>query len=69
LDFQLVKQAVALAMYRDGASGGVLRMATVDKNGTHREQFRQDRLGDLPTFAEPERFGMLPKHIEQHPLA
>lgn len=32
----LVKQAVSLAMSRDGSSGGVVRMVTIDKEGSHR---------------------------------
>lgn len=33
---EVVKNAVALATYRDGSSGGVIRLAVIDKDGTRR---------------------------------
>ncbi|EDV24245.1 Proteasome subunit beta type-6 [Trichoplax sp. H2] len=45
LDF--VKQAVALAMSRDGSSGGVIRLASIDKDGINRTIISGDK---LPTF-------------------
>lgn len=44
-----VKNALALAMSRDGSSGGVIRLVTVDKDGTDREFFAGDK---LPPFWE-----------------
>lgn len=44
-----VKNALALAMARDGSSGGVIRLVTVDKDGTDREFFAGDK---LPSFWE-----------------
>jgi 20S proteasome alpha/beta subunit len=34
---QLVLSAVYLATFRDGSSGGVIRLAIIDKDGTRRE--------------------------------
>ena len=42
-----VKNALALAMSRDGSSGGVIRMVTVDKDGTDRKFFGGDQ---VPSF-------------------
>ncbi|OSX71402.1 hypothetical protein BU14_0537s0010 [Porphyra umbilicalis] len=42
-----VKNAVALAMSRDGSSGGVIRMVTVDKDGTDRTCFGGEQ---VPSF-------------------
>lgn len=67
--FKLVKYAVALAIHRDGSSGGVIRMAVVNKKGTQREQFRQDVENQFPFFAASTTYHTLPKHIEQHPVA
>ncbi|KAI6189398.1 Proteasome subunit beta [Aphelenchoides bicaudatus] len=64
----LVKQAVALSIHRDGASGGVIRMAVLNKDGTQREHFRQD-LDQFPVFTRATIYQTLPKHIEQHPTA
>ncbi|VDN55736.1 unnamed protein product [Dracunculus medinensis] len=33
---ELIKQATALAIHRDGSSGGVIRLAIIDKNGTRK---------------------------------
>lgn len=44
-----VKNALALAMARDGSSGGVIRLVTVDKDGADREFFAGDK---LPSFWE-----------------
>lgn len=44
-----VKNALALAMARDGSSGGVIRLVTVDKDGTDREFFAGEK---LPSFWE-----------------
>jgi hypothetical protein len=63
----LVKQAVGLSIHRDGASGGVIRMAVLNKEGTQREHFRQD-LDQFPKFERHTNYPTLPKHIEQHPL-
>ncbi|XP_031563714.1 proteasome subunit beta type-6-like [Actinia tenebrosa] len=47
--FNFVSTAVALAMSRDGSSGGIIRMAAIDSSGVERRVI----LGDnLPTFYE-----------------
>lgn len=33
---EIVLNAVALATFRDGSSGGVIRLAVIDRNGTQR---------------------------------
>eukprot|EP00126_Sphaerothecum_destruens_P006046 Sdes_comp19185_c0_seq5m10005 len=45
--FKFVSEALALAMNRDGSSGGMIRMASIDKDGVERRNI----LGNnLPTF-------------------
>ena len=44
-----VKEAVALAMSRDGSSGGIIRMHTVDKTGAEYKYFQGK---DVPLFGE-----------------
>jgi 20S proteasome subunit beta 1 len=61
----LVKQAVASSVHRDGASGGVIRLAIVNKQGIQREQFRSDA-NQFPTFVQGSVYTTLPKHIQQH---
>ena len=39
-----VKKAIAHAMARDGSSGGIIRLVTVDANGTEREYIPGDAL-------------------------
>lgn len=39
-----VVQALALAMARDGSSGGVVRLAIIDKNGVERKMVHGDKL-------------------------
>jgi len=34
---KFVKNALSLAMYRDGSSGGVMRLVTIDKDGVSRD--------------------------------
>ena len=46
---EFVKQAVALAMCRDGSSGGIIRMHTVDKDGAKYDFFQGK---DIPLFGE-----------------
>lgn len=46
---QFVKNAVSLAMWRDGSSGGVIRMVTITKDGVEREMVSGD---DLPHLAK-----------------
>eukprot|EP00040_Diaphanoeca_grandis_P025725 m.142973 g.142973 ORF g.142973 m.142973 type:complete len:225 (+) comp30284_c0_seq1:137-811(+) len=43
------KTTVALAMSRDGSSGGVIRLATIDKDGVTRHVFKGK---DVPSFFE-----------------
>jgi len=38
---------VALAMSRDGSSGGVIRLATIDKDGIQRHVFKGK---DVPSY-------------------
>jgi 20S proteasome alpha/beta subunit len=56
----LAKQAVALAIHRDGASGGVIRLAVINKDGTHREVYRKD-LNELPDFVPATVYPLLSK--------
>lgn len=37
---EFVKNAVSLAMWRDGSSGGVIRTVTISKDGVEREMVR-----------------------------
>jgi 20S proteasome subunit beta 1 len=39
-----VKKAIAHAMARDGSSGGIIRLVTVDANGTERDYIPGDQL-------------------------
>lgn len=55
-------------MFRDGSSGGVIRLAIIDKNGTRRELYRPDTAPDFPQFETPKLYQSLPKHIPQHPV-
>ncbi|VDL70454.1 unnamed protein product [Nippostrongylus brasiliensis] len=60
----IVKQAVGLATFRDGSSGGVVRVATIDKTGTKLELFRPDKPG-FPTVKPPAAHLSFPPHLEQ----
>jgi len=44
---EFVKNAVSLAMWRDGSSGGVIRMVTIDKDGVDRAMVAGDQLPHL----------------------
>jgi 20S proteasome subunit beta 1 len=44
---ELVKEAIALAMSRDGSSGGVIRLVTVNKDGAERKMIQGP---EVPTF-------------------
>jgi len=44
-----VKNGLALAMARDGSSGGVIRLATIDENGVNKQFFCGDQ---IPRFWE-----------------
>lgn len=54
----LVSQALALAMSRDGSSGGVIRLVNVDKSGAERRVITPDQ---HPVFWDelPPPVGML----------
>mmetsp|Transcript_45199 Transcript_45199/g.124122 ORF Transcript_45199/g.124122 Transcript_45199/m.124122 type:complete len:80 (-) Transcript_45199:1140-1379(-) len=39
-----VKKSIAHAMARDGSSGGIIRLVTIDANGTEREYIPGDEL-------------------------
>ena len=43
----MVKEALALAMSRDGSSGGVIRLCTINAEGVERKMFHGP---DIPTF-------------------
>ena len=43
----VVKEAIALAMSRDGSSGGVIRLCTVSAEGVERQMFQGPQ---IPTF-------------------
>jgi 20S proteasome subunit beta 1 len=62
---QLVRTAVFLATYRDGSSGGVIRIAVIDKDGTRRELFRPDNQDTFPKVMEPQAYSALPPHLPQ----
>ncbi|RCN48785.1 peptidase, T1 family [Ancylostoma caninum] len=63
----IVKQAVGLAVFRDGSSGGVVRVATIDKTGTKLELFRPDKPG-FPGVVPPSAHLSFPPHLEQAPV-
>ena len=44
---EFVKNAVSLAMWRDGSSGGVIRTVTISKDGVEREMVLGDKLPQL----------------------
>lgn len=44
---EFVKNAVSLAMWRDGSSGGVIRTVTISKDGVEREMTLGDKLPQL----------------------
>lgn len=47
-----VVEALALAMARDGSSGGIIRTVTLDKDGaTHRWVFSSGGLGHISMLA------------------
>ena len=46
---ECVKEAVALAMCRDGSSGGIIRMHTVDENGA---EYKYIQGPDVPLFGD-----------------
>jgi 20S proteasome subunit beta 1 len=45
---QFVRKAISHAMARDGSSGGIIRLVTVDANGTDREYIPGDKLPYMP---------------------
>uniref|UniRef100_A0A7E4ZWE6 proteasome endopeptidase complex n=1 Tax=Panagrellus redivivus TaxID=6233 RepID=A0A7E4ZWE6_PANRE len=61
----LVRQAVFLATFRDGSSGGVIRLASINKNGTQRELIRPDAGEGFPKVFEPKVYSTLPPHLGQ----
>uniref|UniRef100_A0A1I8EDE6 proteasome endopeptidase complex n=2 Tax=Wuchereria bancrofti TaxID=6293 RepID=A0A1I8EDE6_WUCBA len=61
---ELVLNAVALATIRDGSSGGVIRLAVIDKTGTQRTLIRPDG-NQFPKFAVIPAHLTYPKHIIQ----
>ncbi|VDO11486.1 unnamed protein product [Brugia timori] len=61
---ELVLNAVALATIRDGSSGGVIRLAVIDKTGTKRTLIRPDG-NQFPKFAVIPAHLTYPKHIIQ----
>ncbi|OZC08869.1 peptidase, T1 family [Onchocerca flexuosa] len=61
---EIVLNAVALATIRDGSSGGVIRLAVIDKTGMQRTLIRPDG-NQFPTFANIPAHLTYPKHIIQ----
>lgn len=49
---QFVKNAVSLAMQRDGSSGGVIRTVTISKDGVERSMTLGDQLPNLRSHWE-----------------
>lgn len=62
---ELVRRAVFLATFRDGSSGGVIRLAVVNKEGTQRELVRPDSKDGFPKLFEPVSYSALPPHLSQ----
>ena len=50
---QFVRNAVSLAMSRDGSSGGVIRTVTISKDGVERAMVLGDQLPNLRSQWEP----------------
>ena len=63
---EIVKMAVGLAVFRDGSSGGVVRLSVIDAKGTTLELFRPDK-PNFPMFKAPLPHLSLPPHIDQKP--
>lgn len=47
---EFLKNAVALAMERDGSSGGTIRMVILNKDGMERKFFAIDTANPIPVF-------------------
>ncbi|KAK0400665.1 hypothetical protein QR680_015379 [Steinernema hermaphroditum] len=62
---EVVKQAVGLATFRDGSSGGVIRIAVIDAAGTRRQLLRPDRTDgpQFPKFVQPPAYPVFPPHV------
>ncbi|CAJ0933103.1 unnamed protein product, partial [Mesorhabditis belari] len=60
---KVVKEAVGLATFRDGSSGGVIRIGVIDKNGTDIKLYRPDG-NDFPKFVAPTPHPSWPAHVE-----
>jgi 20S proteasome subunit beta 1 len=52
-------QAISLAMARDGSSGGVVRLASIDAKGVERHYIPGDRLPYMPSVFAPRRVACL----------
>ncbi|KAL3985519.1 Proteasome subunit beta type-6 [Acanthocheilonema viteae] len=61
---EIVLYAVALATIRDGSSGGVIRLAVIDKTGTQKMLIRPDG-NQFPKFTEIPAHLTYPKHVVQ----
>lgn len=64
MSLKIVKQAVFLAQLFDSASGGVIHLAVIDKNGTHKQILRPDSQ-EFPKEKEIPGYPNLPQHIQQ----
>ncbi|CAJ0574512.1 unnamed protein product, partial [Mesorhabditis spiculigera] len=60
---KVVKEAVGLATFRDGSSGGVIRIGVVDKDGTNITLYRPDG-ADFPKIRPPAAYPSWPAHVE-----
>uniref|UniRef100_A0AC35TRU0 Proteasome subunit beta n=1 Tax=Rhabditophanes sp. KR3021 TaxID=114890 RepID=A0AC35TRU0_9BILA len=61
---EMVKQAVGLATHRDGSSGGIIRIAIIDKNGTRR-QIITPLSHRFPVFNNSVTYNWLSEHMEK----
>ena len=56
---RLVIDALALAMARDGSSGGMARLVTINKEGTARKTIKGDQIPLFWNDLEPNGNGMV----------
>eukprot|EP01132_Coremiostelium_polycephalum_P009689 gene9689-11896_t len=70
---EFVKNSLALAMFRDGSSGGVIRLCIIDKNGVERRMIPGNSLPkfwgirqlDSVTFCHNPLYYTMPKQIRE----
>ena len=56
---RLVTEALALAMARDGSSGGLARLVTIDKDGETKKMIKGDSIPLFWDEIEPNGHGMI----------